>query len=85
MNVNLENLFNQVQSLARSASTLLPAAGLVDKGIGIGKKILGVVDGLAEHVPPERQGELQNTRRALAEAVGIKADKTVDRLRGGGN
>lgn len=82
MNVNLESLFNQVQTLARSASTILPGAGLVDKGIDIGKKILAVVDGLGEHIPPERQGELQATRKALAEAVGIKADKTADRLRG---
>lgn len=82
MNMNLGNLVTQVQNFAHMASGLIPGAGLADKGIAIGKKIIDIIDDIKEEVPLEQQETLQASRAQLAHAVGIKADETSARLRG---
>jgi hypothetical protein len=83
--MNLQALIGQVTALARTAAAVIPGEQLVGSAIGIGEKIIEVIDDLKQHVPADDTALLHDmnvARGELAKAVSAKADATSSRLRG---
>lgn len=74
----IQSLIDSVLNAARSATTLIPT---VSVAIGIGEKLVGIIDDLTSSAPDTRtQEEMQTARAALAAAVSAKAERTADRF-----
>lgn len=81
--MDLGNLIGDVLKAARTATAVIPGLQGVSGVIGVGEKLVSIIDGLTSHAPDTRtQEEMQATRRALAAAVSAKAERTADRLDG---
>lgn len=74
----IQSLIDSVLNAARSATTLIPT---FSAAIGIGEKLVGIIDDLTSSAPDTRtQVEMQTARAALAAAVSAKAERTADRF-----
>lgn len=80
--MDVRKIIDQVLAVADTVADYIPKGDLVDKGVAIGRKVLGIIDDLGEEIPLDKQEEVQATRAKLADAVAAKADRVSSRLRG---
>ncbi len=81
--MDLGNLISDVLAAARTATAVIPGLQGVSGAIGVGEKLVGIIDDLTDSAPDTRtQAEMQAARRDLAAAVSAKAERTADRLEG---
>lgn len=79
--MDIGNLIGDVLQAARTATSVIPGLQGVGAAIGVGEKLVAIIDDLTEGVPDTRtQAEMQATRKALAAAVSAKAEHTADRF-----
>lgn len=78
---DISSLIANVLATARIASSIIPGLKGVGAAIGVGEKLIGIIDDLTGHAPDTRtQSEMQAARKALAAAVSAKAERTADRF-----
>ena len=78
--MDLNKLIAEVVQVAKTASLVLPQAGLAEEGIAIGGRIIDLVNSLKSHA--ESPAELDAARHELENTVGAKAAATSAGLRG---
>jgi hypothetical protein len=77
--MDIGNLIADIAKAAKTAATVIPGMGNVAAAIGIGEKLIAVIDGITS--PDDRpQAEMQAARKVLAAAVSAKAERTADRF-----
>lgn len=79
--MDIGNLIGDVLKAAKTAATVIPGLQGVAGIIGVGEKLVGIIDDLTDQAPDARtQAEMQATRKVLAAAVTEKAHRTADRF-----
>lgn len=79
--MDIGNLIGDVLKAARTATSVIPGLQGVGAAIGVGEKLVAIIDDLTDGAPDQRtQQEMQATRKALAAAVSAKAERTADRF-----
>jgi hypothetical protein len=79
--MDLNNLINSVVAAAKAAAAIIPGGQGAALAIGVGEKLVGVIDDLFDSAPDTRtQAEMQAARKELAAAVSAKAERTADRF-----
>ncbi len=79
--MNIGNLIGDVLRAARTATSVIPGMQGVGGMIGVGEKLVAIIDDLTDGAPDARtQAEMQAARKALAAAVSAKAERTADRF-----
>ncbi len=73
-------LIARVLAAAKTAATVIPGLQGVAGAIGIGEKLVGLIDDLAPHADVRTQAEMQTARKELAAIVSAKAERTADRF-----
>jgi hypothetical protein len=81
--MDIASIIQNVLATARSVSSAIPGLSAVSPLIGVGEKLVGILDDLTDSAPDTRtQEEMQEARRELAARVSAKANATADRLDG---
>lgn len=81
--MDLGKLIGQVLEAAKTAASVIPGMQGVGAAIGVGEKLIGIIDALTDDAPDTRtQEEMQAARKLLAAAVSAKAERTADRFDG---
>lgn len=81
--MDLGNLIGDVLKAARTATAVIPGLQGASVAIGVGERLIGIIDDLTDSAPdPRTQEQMQRDRRALAAAVSAKAERTADRFDG---
>jgi hypothetical protein len=81
--MDIVSIIQNVLATARSISGAIPGLSAVSPLIGVGEKLVGIIDDLTDSAPDTRtQAEMQEVRRQLAAEVSAKAEATADRLDG---
>lgn len=79
--MDISTLIGDVLKAARTASTVIPGLQGVGAAIGVGEKLVSIIDDLTAHAPDLRtQAEMQAARKVLAATVSAKAERTADRF-----
>ena len=79
--MDISTLIRDVLKAAQTASTVIPGLQGVGRAIGVGEKLVSIIDDLTDHAPDTRtQAEMQAARKVLAAAVSAKAERTADRF-----
>lgn len=78
-----QDLIANILAAAKTAAAIIPGLQGVGVAIGVGEKLIGILDDLTSEAPDTRtQAEMQAARRELAAAVSAKAERTADRFDG---
>lgn len=81
--MDIGNIIQSVLATARQVSAVIPGLSAASPLIGVGEKLVGIIDDLTDSAPDQRtQEQMQADRRALAAAVSAKAERTADRFNG---
>jgi hypothetical protein len=79
---DLVKIMNSLLATADAVNDYLPAAGMSQLGIDLGKKLIGMIDDVKPHIPLDQQGQAQARRAALAAKVATKVADEARKLRG---
>lgn len=79
--MDISTLIGDVLKAAHTASAVIPGLQGVGAAIGVGEKLVSIIDELSDHAPDARtQAEMQAARKVLAATVSAKAERTADRF-----
>ena len=81
--MDIGSIIQNVLATARQVTAAIPGLSSVSPLIGVGEKMVGIIDDLTDSAPDTRtQEEMKATRADLAAAVSAKAEATANRLDG---
>ena len=79
--MDIKDLIGGVLKAADVATKIIPGLQGFNPIVGVGQKLLGIIDDLTDSAPdPRTQEQMQTARKALAAAVSAKAERTADRF-----